>query len=50
MPPAGFELTLLASERMKTHALDVAATGIGAPVTQYHPVIRCYTIRYTGSR
>jgi hypothetical protein len=29
MPPAGFELTIPASERPKTHALDRAATGIG---------------------
>jgi hypothetical protein len=29
MPPVGFELTILVSERPKTHALDRAATGIG---------------------
>jgi sensor histidine kinase YesM len=28
MPPAGFELTIPASERPQTHALDRAATGI----------------------
>jgi hypothetical protein len=28
MPPAGFEPTILASERPKTHALDRAAAGI----------------------
>jgi hypothetical protein len=29
MPPAGFEPAIPASERPQTHALDVAATGIG---------------------
>ena len=29
MPPAGFELTISASERPQTHALDSAVTGIG---------------------
>jgi hypothetical protein len=29
MSPAGFELTIPASERPQTHALDRAATGIG---------------------
>jgi len=29
MPPAGFELTIPASERPNTDALDRAATGIG---------------------
>ena len=29
MPPAGFEFTIPASERSKTHALDSVATGIG---------------------
>jgi len=29
MPPAGFEPTILASERPHTHVLDGAATGIG---------------------
>jgi hypothetical protein len=29
MPPAGFESTILVSERPKTHALDRMATGIG---------------------
>ena len=29
MPPAGFESTIPASERPRTHALDLAATGIG---------------------
>jgi hypothetical protein len=29
MPPVGFEPTILASERPKTHALDRKATGIG---------------------
>ena len=29
MPPAGFESTTPASERLQTHALDRAATGIG---------------------
>jgi hypothetical protein len=29
MPPLGFELTILVSERPQTHALDRAATGIG---------------------
>ena len=29
MPQAGFEPTILASERPQTHALDRAATGIG---------------------
>jgi hypothetical protein len=28
MPPVGFEPTIPASERPKTHALDRAATGI----------------------
>jgi hypothetical protein len=28
MPPSGFELTIPASERPQTHALDRAATGI----------------------
>ena len=31
MPPAGFDLTIPASERLQTHALDRAATGIGTP-------------------
>jgi hypothetical protein len=30
MPPAGFEPSIPASERQQTHALDRAATGIGA--------------------
>jgi hypothetical protein len=29
MPPEGFELTIPASERPQTHALQRAATGIG---------------------
>ena len=29
MPPAGFEITIPASEWPQTHALDSAATGIG---------------------
>jgi len=29
MPPAGFEPTILASDRPQTHALDRAANGIG---------------------
>jgi hypothetical protein len=29
MPPAGFELAIPASERLQTHSLDRAATGIG---------------------
>jgi hypothetical protein len=29
MPPVGFNPTILASERPKTHALDRTATGIG---------------------
>jgi hypothetical protein len=29
MPPAGFESAIPASERPQTHALDLAATGIG---------------------
>jgi len=29
MPPVGFELTISASERPQTHALERAATGIG---------------------
>jgi hypothetical protein len=30
MPPAGFETAIPVSERPQTHALDRAATGIGA--------------------
>jgi len=30
MPPVGFESTIPASEQPQTHALDRAATGIGA--------------------
>jgi hypothetical protein len=30
MPPARFEPTIPASERLQTHALDRADTGIGA--------------------
>jgi hypothetical protein len=30
MPPAGFETTISAVERPQTHALDLAATGMGA--------------------
>jgi hypothetical protein len=30
IPPVGFEPTILASERPKTHALDGTATGIGS--------------------
>jgi hypothetical protein len=33
MPPVGFELTILVSERPKTHALDRTATGIGTRAT-----------------
>jgi len=29
MPPAGFEPTIPTSERPQTHALDLAASGIG---------------------
>jgi len=29
MPPAGLELTFPTSERLQTHALESAATGIG---------------------
>jgi hypothetical protein len=32
MPPVGFEPTILASERPKTHALERAAIGIGLVV------------------
>jgi hypothetical protein len=32
MPPVEFEPTILVSERPKTHALDLTATGIGIPV------------------
>jgi hypothetical protein len=32
MPPAGFQPTILVSERPKTHALDRTATGIGTRV------------------
>jgi hypothetical protein len=32
MPPAGFEPTILVSERPKTHALDRKATGIGSVI------------------
>ena len=34
IPPAGFETANRASERMRTHALDRAATGIGSHFTQ----------------
>ena len=30
MPPAGFEPTIPAGDRLQTHALDRSATGIGA--------------------
>jgi hypothetical protein len=33
MPPVGFEPTISAAERPKTHALDRAATGIGTSNT-----------------
>ena len=29
MPPAGFEPTILAGDRLQTHALDRSAAGIG---------------------
>jgi len=32
MSPARFELTILASDRLQTHVLDGAATGIGTQV------------------
>ena len=31
MPPAGFEPTILAGDRLQTHALDRSATRIGWP-------------------
>jgi hypothetical protein len=36
MPPLGFELTITASERPQTHALDRAATGIGTEQSAYY--------------
>jgi hypothetical protein len=35
MPPAGFESTILRSERPQTHALDRAAAGIGTVLFAY---------------
>jgi hypothetical protein len=32
MPPAGFEPAIPANERLRTHTLDRAATGIGLTV------------------
>jgi hypothetical protein len=32
MPPVGFEPTIPARERLQTHALDGAATGIGEDI------------------
>ena len=32
MPPAGFEPAIPANERLQTHVLDRAATGIGSKV------------------
>jgi hypothetical protein len=35
IPPSGFEPTIPESERLQTHALDRAATGIGRCLTAY---------------
>jgi hypothetical protein len=40
MPPAGFEPTIPASERLSTHALDRAATGIGLAVFIIHETLK----------
>jgi len=37
MPAAGFELTIPASERPQTHALDRAGTGIGTSLNLLEP-------------
>jgi hypothetical protein len=41
MPSLGFELTILESERLQTHTLDCAATGIG--IRDY---VICYILTY----
>jgi hypothetical protein len=45
MPPAGFEPTIPASERLQTHVLDPAATGIGSEAIIYTSIIIGLIIR-----
>jgi hypothetical protein len=40
MPPVGFELSIPASARPQTYALDRAATGIGTEISVYQ-LIKC---------
>jgi hypothetical protein len=54
MPPVGFEPTISAAERPKTHALDLAATGIGKKRYRHKKQVRliktCLTETYSTVR
>ena len=47
MPPAGFEHTIPGSERQQTHALDLAATGIGEVYRLRRQNVDFVTLRHT---
>jgi len=49
MNTAGFETSILARKRQKTHALERAATGIGPPGS-YELKIQCIFKLYTAIR
>jgi len=42
MPPAEFEPVIPATERLQTHTLDCAATGIGPSVLYYMKTPTCF--------
>jgi len=46
MPPAGFKLAIPARERLQTHALDGAATGIGGSGIMLLNNIGCHLITH----
>jgi hypothetical protein len=50
MPLVGFEPTISATERPKTHALDRAATGIGAVLNDGFQVINTTSVSGTPFR
>jgi hypothetical protein len=42
MPPAGFETAIPASERLLTHAIDHAVTGIGNTVRYFWELLHIF--------
>jgi hypothetical protein len=47
MPPVGFESTISAAERPKTHTLDRAATGTGTTRSIPVDIAELYFVLYT---